>query len=121
MEPLGVHHVSINVRDAAESVAFYTEMLGLTQRSDRPNFGFGGAWLDVGDQQVHLIEAPVPDDNGQHFAIRVADLDAAVTDLRGRGIEVSDPTPVGTARQSFLHDPSGNTIELHEPAITPGV
>jgi len=121
MEPLGVHHVSINVRDAGESVAFYTEVLGLTQRSDRPDFGFGGAWLDIGDQQVHLIEAPVPDDNGQHFAIRVADLDAAVADLRGRGIEVSDPTPVGTARQSFLHDPSGNTVELHEPAITPGV
>lgn len=121
IEPLGVHHVSINVRDATESIAFYTGVLGLTARSDRPDFGFGGAWLDAGDQQIHLIEAPVPDDHGQHFAVRVADLDAAVAELRERGIQVSDPKPVGAARQSFLHDPSGNAIELHEPGVTPGV
>jgi catechol 2,3-dioxygenase-like lactoylglutathione lyase family enzyme len=118
IEPLGVHHVSINVRDAAESIAFYTGVLGLTQRSDRPDFGFGGAWLDAGDQQVHLIEAPVPADHGQHFAIRVADLDAAVAGLRERGVDVSDPKPVGAARQSFLRDPSGNAIELHEPGVS---
>jgi glyoxylase I family protein len=121
MEPLGVHHVSINVRDAAESLEFYTGVLGLRERADRPDFRFAGAWLDLGDQQVHLIEASPPADQGQHFAIRVADLDAAVAELRERGIEVSDPSPVGGARQCFLHDPSDNRIELHEPTITPGV
>ena len=76
VQPLGVHHVSINVRDAAESIEFYTGMLGLTARSDRPDFAFGGAWLDIGGQQVHLIEGEVPNSCGQHFAIQVADLDA---------------------------------------------
>ena len=42
---LGVHHVSINVRDTAESVSFYTEVLGLIERNDRPEFSFDGAWL----------------------------------------------------------------------------
>lgn len=116
MQPLGVHHVSINVADADEAIAFYTDVLGLTVRSDRPDFSVGGAWLDLGDQQVHLIETDVPDDKGQHFAIRVGDLDAAVTELRDRGVTVTDPSPVGTSRQSFLHDPSGNRIELHQPA-----
>lgn len=116
VEPLGVHHVSLNVRDTAASVAFYTEALGLTVRDDRPDFPFGGAWLDLGPQQVHLLEIDVPDDVGQHFAIRVADLDTAVTALRTRGIEVTEPSAVGTGRQSFLHDPSGNRIELHQPA-----
>jgi glyoxylase I family protein len=116
IEPIGVHHVSINVRDATEGVEFYTQVLGLRRRDDRPDFRFGGAWLDLGDQQVHLIEAPVPADHGQHFAIRVADIDAAVARLRGRGVEVSDPTPVATSRQCFLRDPSGNLIELHQPA-----
>ena len=115
IEPLGVHHVSLNVRDTAESVAFYTEALGLTVRDDRPDFPFGGAWLDLGPQQVHLLEIDVPDDVGQHFAIQVGDLDGAVAELRGRGVEVTDPSPVGTGRQSFLHDPSGNRIELHQP------
>ena len=121
IESLGVHHVSINVRDAAEGAAFYTEVLGLTLRDDRPDFSFGGAWLDIGDQQVHLIEAEVPADCGQHVAIRVADIDAAVTALRQRGVEVSDPKPVASSRQSFLRDPSGNLIELHEPSISDGV
>ena len=116
MQPLGVHHVSINVRDAAESIEFYTGVLGLTARTDRPDFAIGGAWLDIGGQQVHLIEADVPDNCGQHFAVEVTDLDAAVAELRERGVDVGDPSGVGTARQSFLFDPSGNMIELHEPA-----
>ncbi len=118
MQPLGVHHVSINVGDAAEGVRFYTEVLGLTPREDRPDFGFGGAWLDIGGQQVHLIESAVPNDCGQHFAIQVADIDAAVAELRGCGVGVSDPKPVASSRQCFLRDPSGNLIELHEPAAT---
>ncbi len=121
VEPLGVHHVSLNVRDAAAALEFYLEILGLRQRHDRPDFGFAGAWLDIGDQQVHLIESAVPNDCGQHFAIRVADIDAAVSGLRERGIEVSDPTPVAHSRQCFLRDPSGNLIELHEPSVTSGV
>ena len=115
MQPLGVHHVSVNVTDATEAVAFYTDVLGLTLRTDRPDFGFGGAWLDLGPQQVHLLEVPVPDDRGQHFAVQVADLDDAVRELRSKGIAVGDPSPVGTGRQAFLHDPSGNMIELHQP------
>lgn len=114
MRPLGVHHVSINVSDAEESIEFYTAALGLSVRADRPAFSFGGAWLGVGDQQVHLIEGAVPDDCGQHFAIRVGDLDVAVRELRERGVEVSDPKSVASSRQSFLRDPSGNLIELHE-------
>ena len=110
--------MSINVRDAAESLAFYTGVLGLTARTDRPNFPFGGAWLDIGGQQVHLIEGDVPNSCGQHFAIQVADLDAAVAELRAHGIEVGDPKGVGSSRQTFLFDPSGNLLELHEPATS---
>ena len=55
--------------------------------------------------------------NGEHFALLVGDLDAAVTELRGRGIKVSDPTPIGTSRQSFLTDPDGNLIELHQANV----
>jgi catechol 2,3-dioxygenase-like lactoylglutathione lyase family enzyme len=112
----GVHHVAINVADVGESVAFYTEVLGLTLRTDRPDLGIGGAWLDAGGQQVHFVEAPVPRNLGQHFALLVDDLDQAVAELRGLGVEVSDPGPVGTGRQAFLLDPSGNPVELHQRA-----
>ena len=114
MQPLGVHHVSLTVDAVAAATAFYTEVLGLVVRSDRPDFGFDGAWLDVGDQQVHLIGAPAPANLGQHLAIEVADLVAAVDEVRGKGVDVTDPSPVGRGLQVFLVDPSGNAVELHQ-------
>jgi len=98
MRPDGLHHVSINVSDVGAARDFYTRVLGLTERSDRPDFSFDGAWLDVGGQQVHLIEAEVPPELGQHFALAV-----------------TDPVPVGPGRQAFVTDPSGNRVELQQP------
>ena len=114
MEPLAVHHVSVNVRDVKEALPFYTGVLGGEVRSDRPDLGIAGAWINLGAQQVHLVEAPVPKNLGQHFAIQVADLDQVVGELRRRGIEVGDPIAIGANRQTFLSDPSGNIVELHQ-------
>ena len=91
MKPLAVHHVSVNVTNAAEGVAFYTDVLGGTVREDRPDFGFGGAWINLGSTQLHLIEAGVPANLGQHFAILVDDLDGVVDELRAKGVQVDDP------------------------------
>lgn len=115
MKPLAIHHVAINVHDLDEALAFYEGALGLVGRDDRPDFGFRGAWLDVGDEQVHLLEAAAPPNLGQHFAVRVDDLDAVIAELRAGGHRPTDPSPVATSRQSFISDPSGNVIELHEP------
>jgi catechol 2,3-dioxygenase-like lactoylglutathione lyase family enzyme len=115
MRPLGVHHVSINVADTSAAIDFYTNVLGLVQRTDRPDFPFAGAWLDLGDQQVHLLEIEVPTQTGQHFAMWVADLDGVVAEVRSHGVTVSEPRRVGPGRQAFLHDPSGNLVELNEP------
>ena len=116
MRPVAVHHVSINVDDVEAALRFYCDVLGLGARSDRPDFPFGGAWLDAGHQQVHLIEGQPPPGLGQHFALLVDDLDATVAELRGRGVEVSDPRPVGSSRQAFVTDPCGNLVELHQSA-----
>ena len=114
MQPLAIHHVSINVSDVDAALRFYVDELGFAPRADRPDFSFGGAWLDAGGQQLHLIEAPVPANQGQHFAVQVADIDATVAELRERGLDVSDPKPVATNRQAFVADPSGNLVELHQ-------
>ena len=117
MTLLGLHHVQINVPDVPGAIAFY-ESLGMRLRSDRPDIGVGGAWLDVGGQQIHLVEASVPGDLGQHFALEVDDLDAVATALRGREIAVREPAALGPGlpRQTSIHDPAGNRIELREPA-----
>jgi catechol 2,3-dioxygenase-like lactoylglutathione lyase family enzyme len=114
MKPLGVHHVSVNVSDPDASVDFYTKVLGGTVRGDRPDFGFGGAWIDLGPTQVHLIESSVPPKMGQHFAVLYDDLDAVVAELRDRGFDVEDARIVGADRQTFVDDPDGNTVELHQ-------
>ena len=59
-------------------------------------------------------EAPPPPGLGQHFAVLVDDLDATIAELRAQGLEVSDASPVAANRQAFVHDPSGNMVELHE-------
>jgi catechol 2,3-dioxygenase-like lactoylglutathione lyase family enzyme len=114
MQPLGIHHVALNVADVPSCVEFYTDVLGGTLRGDRPEFGFDGAWIDLGSSQVHLLEAPVPRNLGQHLAIRFADLDSVVAELRHRGIDVADPVDSGTGRQTFVDDPAGNAVELHQ-------
>lgn len=116
MKPLGVHHVSINVPDVDAALGFYTDVLGLTVRQDRPDFGFPGAWLDAGGQQLHLIKADTTPADGQHFALQVEDLAATVEELRGRGVKVGDPMAVGTGKQTFVTDPAGNIVELHQAA-----
>jgi catechol 2,3-dioxygenase-like lactoylglutathione lyase family enzyme len=115
VQPLGVHHVSINVNDLEAARSFYVDALGFTERTDRPDFpGTPGAWLDVGGQQVHLIVGDVPPRLGQHYAVLVQDVDVAVASLRDRGLRISDPVEVGTGLQSFTRDPCGNMIEIHE-------
>jgi glyoxylase I family protein len=114
MKPLGVDHVAINVDDVVASVAFYTDVLGLSERTDRPDLGIAGAWLDAGGQQVHLLEAPIPPNLGQHLSLQVSDMDDVVEEIRSHGVVVSDPSGIARDRQAFLVDPSGNAIELHE-------
>lgn len=113
----GLHHVQLNVSDVDQAATFYTA-LGMTVRSDRPDIGIDGAWLDVAGQQVHLLKAPVPADVGQHFALEVDDLDRVIATLRARGVAVAEPGALGPGlpRQTSLRDPSGNRIELREPA-----
>ncbi|MCU1680090.1 MAG: putative Lactoylglutathione lyase [Amycolatopsis sp.] len=117
MKPLAVHHVSIVVTDVREAARFYTDVLGMELRTDRPDDLGPGAWLNVGDQQLHVLEGgSLPGDVGQHFAILVGDLDAAKDELGAAGLAVTDASPVGTSRQAFCRDPFGNLIELHEVA-----
>jgi glyoxylase I family protein len=114
---VGVHHISVNVSDNAVAARFYIDVLGFKEL-ERPDFGVPGTWLEMADgRQVHLIEVvshEAPD--GQHFALRVSDIDVAVAELRGHEVEVNDPYELpGAGRQAFFKDPSGNLIELNQP------
>jgi len=121
MAVLSIHHISLLVADTRRSLAFYRDLLGLALRDDRPALDFPGAWLTVGEQQIHLLELPNPDpvDNrpahggrDRHLAMTVSDLAAIEAELQSRQIEYSRSRSGRAA--IFCRDPDGNGIELIE-------
>jgi lactoylglutathione lyase len=109
-----IHHVGLLVRDLEATVPFYTDVLGLHRRDDRPAFDVEGVWFDIGDgQQLHLFEGETPTDAGQHVALRVRDLNDAVGRLREHDVKVWLYPREGPYRQAVVRDPSGNRIELY--------
>lgn len=113
-------HASLLVADTERALAFYAGVLGLPIDSARPDLGFPGAWLRIGDgQQIHLLELPNPDPvNGRpthggrdrHVALRVEDIEPLRGALEAAGI---DYTPSRSGRRAlFCRDPDGNALEF---------
>jgi catechol 2,3-dioxygenase-like lactoylglutathione lyase family enzyme len=65
-----------------------------------------------------LPDGTIPTPGGwNRMLIQVDDLDSTVDSLRRAGVRFLDDVPRGFAvRQVLLEDPSGNPIELFEPA-----
>lgn len=116
---LGLDHVSIIVKDADASLAFYQQLLGLAL-IDRPDLGFPGYWLDLGSgQTLHIMQLdnPIaaidrPEHGGRdyHFALRVDHFDVFVTKLDQMKLPYSLSQ---SGRQAlFTKDLDGNVLEL---------
>ena len=111
----GIHHIAINVDNIEDAVDFYSRYFAFRQVA-KPNDRVG-AWLQANDgKQIHLRQATVPEDNGQHLALLVEDIKETYKLLTDAGITVTSPKPIGSSFQSFLHDPAGNRLEIHQSA-----
>lgn len=118
MQIMGIHHVSLLVADTARALAFYRDLLGL-EVIERPPLNFPGAWLALGDRQLHLLELPNPDSGAKrpehvgrdrHLALTVAGLDELAQRLERDGIAM---TRSKSGRNAiFCRDPDGNGVEL---------
>ena len=116
-----IDHYSMVVGNTARSLDFYTSILGLSVDDARPDLGYPGAWLNVGSQQIHLLEVPNadpvtgrPEHGGRdrHLALQVSDLEKVVKRLEEAGISYSKSKSGRAAL--FCRDPDGNAIELLE-------
>ena len=69
---------------------------------------------------THDLMKSIVDDTGNQLSeVRITDMKDGVfyaALVFASGVEISDPMAVGTGRQAFTHDPSGNLVELHQPA-----
>ena len=116
-----IHHASLIVQNTEKALQFYCDLLGLEVDPSRPDLGYPGAWLKVGDGQIHLLELPNPDPVSgrpahggcdRHLALVVEQLDALLARLEAAGIAVSKSK---SGRQAaFCRDYDGNAIELIE-------
>lgn len=116
-----IHHASLLVADTERSLQFYRDILGLEISEERPELGFPGAWLQVGEQQIHLLELPNPDPvegrpahggRDRHIAFHVDDLDALSDRLDRRAIPFT--LSRSGRRALFCRDPDGNALEFIE-------
>ena len=114
-----MHHVSFAVADLAASKQFFCEVLGLPE-DERPAFRFPGAWLAVGDRQIHLIEESNAGrevrgriSRSDHLAMEVEDLEVVKRRLAECGIDfvLGGNQSLGMS-QAFCSDPDGHTIEF---------
>jgi catechol 2,3-dioxygenase-like lactoylglutathione lyase family enzyme len=115
------------VTDIGTSVAFYRDLLGFEEELVRPP---AFAMLYRGDLRLLLSAAGgaeeeaaaaaegAPEPGGwNRIALQVPDLAAAAGALRREGAVFRSGAPAGVAiRRVLLEDPSGNLVELFEPA-----
>ena len=127
-----IDHLGIAVKDLAEAVQAY-EALGFAveARHDVPTEKVRTAFLPVGESHLELLEPTDPSSviarflekrSGlHHVCVLVEDLDAALAELKARGVPVLDETPrvgAGGCRVAFVHPrgAAGVLIELKEDA-----
>jgi glyoxylase I family protein len=116
-----LHHVSLIVADAERALVFYVQVLGMQQDAGRPDLGYPGAWLWVGERQLHLLQLPNPDPTSgrpahggrdRHLALVVQDIDALTGRLTGAGVPFTRSR--SGRRALFCRDPDGNALEFVE-------
>jgi lactoylglutathione lyase len=119
MKHFELNHVALHVKDVEKSCQFYRDIL-LLEPIPRPAFTFPGAWFRLGVfQELHLIgergEPVHSHHRGNHFALRVDDLDAWETHLKQSAWDFRPrKTRPDGIQQVFLADPDGHVIELFE-------
>ena len=115
----GLNHVGVRVDDLDAAIRFYAEGFGL-ERIAAPSFGSPVVWLRAGSLQLHLTETR------RRSRARVTSRSRSTTSgpsTAGPGAGVLSRSADGNAVfelpggecQMYLHDPSGNVVEVCNP------
>jgi catechol 2,3-dioxygenase-like lactoylglutathione lyase family enzyme len=114
----GLYEIAIRVKDLAKSEVFYRETLGLEVglRDENRRWLFLRAGGQAGMVVLQEDEGTWPT---QHFAFTVeeANIEAAATVLRQRGVRVEGPVYHDwmPAKSVYFSDPDGHDLELCAP------
>jgi methylmalonyl-CoA epimerase len=130
-------HIGIAVKDVNAALAFYRDALGLEieNAEDVASQRVRAHFVPVGESKLELLEATAPDSaiakyvdkrgpGLHHITLRVADIHAAVTQLKARGVRLIDDRPRPGAEGAliaFVHPSAahGVLVELKQAALSP--
>lgn len=127
-DPREMVNVRYLVDDVESAIAFYTKLLGFEVRTS-----FVPAFADVARGNLRLLLSgptssagrPMPDGTKpgpggwNRIHLIVDDIDAEVARLRSAGARFRNDILEGPGgRQILLQDPSGNVVELFQPAAS---
>jgi catechol 2,3-dioxygenase-like lactoylglutathione lyase family enzyme len=116
---------TIPVTDLDRARVFYVDVLGLTPIDESP---LGFRFRCGGGSQLSIFKRG-PVERGHTMAhFEVADIEAEVADLRGRGAVFEEYTEgplvttggiaqIGPARGAWLRDPDGNILGLRQGPV----
>lgn len=132
MKILKIDHLGIAVNSMDEGKALWSDILGLkfegaeTVEAQKVTTGF----FPVGESEIELLESTAPDgpvakfiekkgQGIQHIAFRVENIEAALAELKEKGVQLIDEKPrigAGGAKIAFLHPKAtkGVLVELCE-------
>jgi methylmalonyl-CoA/ethylmalonyl-CoA epimerase len=130
-----IDHLGIAVPSLAEAVAAY-EALGfkVEAQHDVPTEKVRTAFLAIGESQLELLEPTDPSSviarfletrkGLHHVCVLVDDIEAALAQLKARGVALVDQAPrigAGGCRVAFVHPraAAGVLLELKESAPRP--
>jgi glyoxylase I family protein len=114
-------HASLITSNTPRSLHFYCDILGLDKVSERPDLGFPGAWLQLGNQQIHLLELSNPDPTegrpqhggrDRHLAFTITQISDLITKLDQHQIPYT--MSKSGRRALFCRDPDQNALEFIE-------
>jgi methylmalonyl-CoA/ethylmalonyl-CoA epimerase len=132
MKILKIDHLGIAVNSIDEGKKFWSDILGLEFEGAETvaEQKVTTAFFPVSESEVELLESTAPDgpvakyidkkgQGIQHVAFRVENIEAALDELKGKGVQLIDQTPrigAGGAKIAFLHPKAtgGVLVELCE-------
>ncbi|ALJ16325.1 VOC family protein [Sphingopyxis macrogoltabida] len=105
-------HRHLSVEDVEGTAQFYETVFGarriyaeLVRGVPVIRLNLQGLWLTVSGELDPLI--------GHHIGFEVDDFDAAVADMREKGVEfITEPKDHGAAKVAFVRDNAGTIIEV---------
>lgn len=131
----GVNHFAISVADFEESIAWYERIFGFTvlNREEIPGTGVKVCHMQAPGFQLEIFCAPnsipLPEDRkipnrdfltqgNKHISFGVPDAHILLDEFKRLGVNIAFIAEVNGTYGVFIHDNTGNLIEIFEEGVS---